>query len=162
MEFPENRRDPKAVVTVLPSPAKPDGATWCVYAHCLDGKVFYIGCGNERRPLAKHTRGPKWIQFVDLVGRYEVQILAWYSNLTDAQQRELLEITTQKPFTNVTHVNPPKRPRKIGAPGERRGGRRVGAGRPKSIDRCHCGKHTMPRAISLRLRCQRPLPFYTT
>lgn len=33
-------------------------------------------------------------------------------------------------------------------------GSRPGAGRPRSADRCYCGKHTMKRANTLRLRCR--------
>lgn len=36
------------------------------------------------------------------------------------------------------------------------GGRRVGAGRPPGTkERCACGKHTLARAVRLRLRCRR-------
>jgi hypothetical protein len=39
------------------------------------------------------------------------------------------------------------------------GGKRPGAGRPpKTLARCHCGKHTMARAVLLRLRC-REIPY---
>lgn len=35
-----------------------------------------------------------------------------------------------------------------------RGGSRKGAGRPKAYPRCTCGKHTLDRAIRLRLACR--------
>ena len=35
------------------------------------------------------------------------------------------------------------------------GGKRPGAGRkPKTLERCRCGKHTMARAVRLRLKCR--------
>lgn len=38
------------------------------------------------------------------------------------------------------------------------GGARAGAGRPPATDaRCHCGKHTLTRAVGLRLKCRKPL-----
>ena len=38
------------------------------------------------------------------------------------------------------------------------GGKREGAGRPPSTKaRCACGKHTLARAVLLRLKCGRPL-----
>jgi hypothetical protein len=38
------------------------------------------------------------------------------------------------------------------------GGKRRGAGRPPlDVNRCACGRHTLTRAIMLRLRCRRPV-----
>jgi hypothetical protein len=37
----------------------------------------------------------------------------------------------------------------------KRGGKRTGAGRPPATkERCACGKHTLARAIALRLKCR--------
>lgn len=37
------------------------------------------------------------------------------------------------------------------------GGSRPGSGRkPKTLARCHCGKHTLARAVRLRLKCRKP------
>lgn len=51
------------------------------------------------------------------------------------------------------------RPSNAGRPplksGMARGGKRAGAGRPKSPDRCACGKHTAERARKQRLKCKR-------
>ena len=40
---------------------------------------------------------------------------------------------------------------------KRSGGKRPGAGRkPKTLERCYCGRHTLARAVLLRLKCRRP------
>jgi hypothetical protein len=139
-------------ITALPMPEKPVDAHWCVYAHSLDGNVFYIGCGKKERPFNSANRGRLWKVIVSVSRRYEVQILEWFSDETTAYERETQEIKNRRPASNTAHCQPLTR----WPDSQVWGGTRSGAGRPKSTNRCHCGKHTMARAVSLLLRCRRP------
>jgi len=38
------------------------------------------------------------------------------------------------------------------------GGKRPGAGRKITAPRCHCGKHSMTKAVAQRLRCRNAPP----
>ena len=123
----------------------------CVYAHLVDGKVVYIGKGMSQRPYEIRSRTARWRSVVG--DSFEVEVLAWFDTDTAAREFETTKIRELRPSGNYVHTIDPRPPRVVRLGGH--GGKRAGAGRPPlTTERCACGKHTLARAVSLRLKCR--------
>ena len=75
-----------------------------VYAHLIDGRIFYIGSGLPRRPYVKSPRSLLWNLIVSEAGGYEVKILARLDNLAEARQAEREAIFEHRPRANIAEA----------------------------------------------------------
>lgn len=144
----------------------------CVYSHSVNGRLIYIGKGTSSRSHDSKIRTPLWKSLVD--ESFDVEILRWFESNSEALRFERERIREFRPPANVTHVR--GKEREIASRSKERarylkqpprannppipwlgghGGSRVGSGRPRSKERCHCGEHTMARAMASRLRCRK-------
>ncbi|WP_415337002.1 NUMOD3 domain-containing DNA-binding protein [Clostridium perfringens] len=63
-----------------------------VYRHFIGENTFYVGSaqGNENRAYQKTSRPKKWYEIVNgNNGEYEVEILEYFSNRSEAKKREI-------------------------------------------------------------------------
>ena len=134
----------------------------CVYAHIVEGRTVYVGMGFPQRPYEYRYRTERWKQAIGTNG-FDVQILGWFDDEKMAAEFERQKIRDLNPLGNAVYTdhnqrNPRPRPPKVEVPHPpnltNRGGKRPGAGRPRSDKpRCKCGKHTAHRAKLMRHRC---------
>lgn len=80
---------------------------FCVYGHLdKEGKFFYIGSGNERRPYRTDNRNYLWNDFIkNKKNSYTIYI--FYHNLTniEAYNKEIELIKKLKPRFNIYYNN---------------------------------------------------------
>ncbi len=124
----------------------------CVYAHSVNGVVVYVGKGMSQRPYEIRSRTKRWKAVIGEV--FEVEILGWFDSDSEARAFEKSKIMQLRPAGNYIHALEPRATKTVRTGGW--GGSRSGSGRPPlTSDRCFCGKHTLARALRLRLRCSR-------
>jgi transcriptional regulator with XRE-family HTH domain len=73
----------------------------CVYTHSVNGKIFYVGSGDLKRPYARKARTPRWYSHVKESGGYEINIHAWMDDRIEAQRVESKIIAAHNPPCNI-------------------------------------------------------------
>lgn len=76
---------------------------FCVYAHSINGQVFYVGMGRARRTLEMESRNSIWTGIVKKSDSFDSTILSWYRSSKLARRAEASEIRRLKPIANVQH-----------------------------------------------------------
>lgn len=75
---------------------------WYVYAHSIDGKVFYIGKGSGQRAFSARGRSDAWEKTVRRHGGFTVEIVAWHETEAAAFAQEARMIMQAQPRCNGT------------------------------------------------------------
>lgn len=75
---------------------------WCVYSHQIEGRAFYIGMGNLRRPYETRARSEEWKSFVATLSLFEVVIHLWTDDRLEAVRVESDLIRAYGPECNQT------------------------------------------------------------
>jgi len=91
---------PRVRVRVAPGSDK-----FCVYAHIVNGEIFYIGSGQIDRAFERCGRNDVWSRVVQEAGEYDVQIMLWCRTRKTALIAELTEITKYSPKANIQKVS---------------------------------------------------------
>ncbi len=64
--------------------------TYCVYIHKLDGKIFWVGHGNLRRPYIFSNRSRYWKDYVqDRKQDVEIEIIKYFEDKKEAYEYEI-------------------------------------------------------------------------
>lgn len=85
---------------------------FCVYAHILDGAVFYIGHGTKDRPYRKVSRNKQWAS-ITLNKEYQVQVLDDKLTKAEAIAIEAKLICNPKPEWNLCNVQYPAKVKEL-------------------------------------------------
>ena len=81
-------------------------AKYCVYTHSSNGEVFYVGQGHPTRPFMLSARNHYWEDYVQALPSYEITIVFWTNDHTEARQEALRLMTSLKPYCNRTTHEP--------------------------------------------------------
>lgn len=75
-----------------------------VYAHLLNGKIFYIGKGNGGRAFDLRNRSKKWKEYVGENEFVEVQVISSHKESSEAILKEAGLIAEFDPPCNTVHT----------------------------------------------------------
>ena len=114
---------------------------FCVYAHSIDGIVFYVGRGRLARAFATSRRNKQWR--VKVISGYDVEIIEWHDTTEAAELSERKLIADLRPECNVIYFDAeagifrnPEARRTAFAVGLAARGRAHNLGRKLSPERC--------------------------
>jgi hypothetical protein len=79
---------------------------YCVYTHSYNGEVFYVGQGSPTRPFMLSARNHDWEDYVKVLPSYDITIVCWTDDHTEARQEALRLMTSLKPYCNRTTHEP--------------------------------------------------------
>ena len=79
---------------------------YCVYTHSYNGEVFYVGQGSPTRPFMLSARNHCWEDYVKVLPSYDITIVFWTDDHTEALQEALRLMTSLKPYCNRTTHEP--------------------------------------------------------
>ena len=83
---------------------------YCVYTHSANGEVFYVGQGSLTRPFMLSARNHDWADYVQALPSYDITIVGWTNDHTEARQEARRLLTSLKPYCNRhTHEPIPRR-----------------------------------------------------
>jgi NUMOD3 motif len=74
---------------------------YCVYLHRQGETVFYVGKGRPYRPFEASRRNRKWVDLVSTLDTYEVEIVLWTNDDTEARLEEARLIRLFRPACNA-------------------------------------------------------------
>lgn len=75
---------------------------WCVYAHYVNEKCFYVGQGSMTRPFDFSNRNPTWNEIVkNNESSFDVKVLHVMFSPVEAIRKEQEEISRRSPECNM-------------------------------------------------------------